>query len=75
MYIRKFQNEEINGQSRDHGTNLVSFDIPLYILLRVLVQGSVSIQKPDKSTIQGKVVHPKYYKHLKEAALHKHLGR
>ena len=36
---------ELYLQSRDHGTNLASFYTPLYILLRVMVQGSVSIQK------------------------------
>jgi hypothetical protein len=25
--------------------------------------------------VYDKVIHPKYYKHLKEAALHSHMGR
>ena len=62
--------------SKGHFKNLktVNLNFSYTILRRISDTRIIDIIEP-KSTTTAKVIHLKYYKHLKKAAQHSHLGR
>ena len=71
----------LSGDDLDYKLNITDSSNPekslVYLENEFIDQDIFLATRTNDVTIEvtGKVIHPKYYKHLKKAAQHSHLGR